>query len=52
MALKKAHVEITHEQLDEEQVERHGLEVKVHETDDQCKSNTYRLYELEWKVMQ
>ena len=51
MALKKAHVEITHEQLDEEQVERHRLEVKVQETDDRGKSNTYRLDKLKGKVM-
>ena len=52
MALKKAHVEITHEQLDEEHVEHHRLEVKVQETYDQCKSNTCRLYKLEGKMMQ
>ena len=51
MALKKAHVEITHEQLEEEQVERHRLEVKAQEIDDRRKSNTHRLDKLEGKVI-
>lgn len=39
------------ERLDEEQVERHRLEIRLQEIDDRGKSNTHRIDSLERKVM-
>lgn len=39
------------ERLDEEQVERHRLEIRMQEIDDRGKSNTHRIDSLERKVM-
>ena len=39
------------ERLDEEQAERHRLEIRLQETDDRGKSNTHRIDSLERKVM-
>ena len=39
------------ERLDEEQVERHRLEIKLQEIDDRGKSNTHRIDSLERKVI-
>ena len=39
------------DRLDEEQAERHRLEVRVQEIDDRSKSNTHRIDNLERKVM-
>ena len=39
------------ERLDEEQVERHRLEIRLQKIDDRGKSNTYRIDSLERKVM-
>ena len=39
------------ESLDEEQVERHRLEIRMQEIDDRGKSNTHRIDSLERKVM-
>jgi hypothetical protein len=39
------------EQLDEEQAERHRLEIRLQEIDDRGKSNTHRIDSLERKVM-
>ena len=38
------------ERLDEEQVERHRLEIRLQEIDDRGKSNTHRIDSLERKV--
>jgi hypothetical protein len=38
------------EQLDEEQAERHRLEIRLQEIDDRGKSNTHRIDSLERKV--
>ena len=40
------------DRLDDEQAERHQLEVRVQEIDDRSKSNTHRIDQLEGKVMQ
>ena len=39
------------ERLDEEQAERHRLEIRLQEIDDRGKSNTHRIDSLERKVM-
>ena len=39
------------EQLDEEQVERHRLEIRLQEIDDRGKSNTHRIDSLERKAI-
>jgi uncharacterized protein YqgV (UPF0045/DUF77 family) len=39
------------EQLDEEQAERHRLEIRLQEIDDRGKSNTHRIDSIERKVM-
>ena len=39
------------ERLDEEQAERHRLEIRLQEIDDRGKSNTHRIDSLEKKVM-
>lgn len=39
------------ERLDEEQVERHRLEIRLQKIDDRGKSNTYRIDSLERKVI-
>ena len=39
------------ERLDEEQVERHRLEIRLQEIDDRGKSNTHRIDSLERKVI-
>ena len=39
------------ERLDEEQVERHRLEIRLQEIDDRSKSNTHRIDSLERKVI-
>ena len=39
------------ERLDEEQVERHRLEIRLQEIVDRGKSNTHRIESLERKVM-
>lgn len=39
------------ERLDEEQVERHRLEIRLQEIDDRGKSNTHRIDSIERKVM-
>ena len=39
------------ERLDEEQVERHRLEIRLQEIDYRCKSNTHRIDSLERKVI-
>lgn len=39
------------ERLDEEQTERHRLEIRLQEIDDRGKSNTHRIDNLERKVM-
>lgn len=39
------------ERLDEEQVERHRLEIRLQEIEDRGKSNTHRIDSLERKVM-
>ena len=39
------------ERLDEEQVERHRLEIRLQEIDDRGKSNTHRIDSLERKAM-
>lgn len=39
------------ERLDEEQAERHQLEVRVQKIDDRSKSNTHRIDSIERKVM-
>lgn len=39
------------ERLDEEQAERHRLEIRLQEIDDRGKSNTHRIDNLERKVM-
>ena len=39
------------ERLDEEQVERHRLEIRLQEIDDRGKSNTHRINSLESKVI-
>ena len=39
------------ERLDEEQVERHRLEIRLQEIDDRGKSNTHRIDSLERQVM-
>ena len=39
------------ERLDEEQVERHRLEIRLQEIDDRGKSNTHRIDSLERKVV-
>ena len=40
------------DRLDDEQAERHRLEVRVQEIDDRSKSNMHRKYSIERKVMQ
>lgn len=39
------------ERLDEEQVERHRLEIRLQEIDDRGKSNTHRIDSLERKAI-
>ena len=39
------------ERLDEEQAERHRLEIRLQEIDDRGKSNTHRIDSLERKVI-
>ena len=39
------------ERLDEEQAERHKLEIRLQKIDDRGKSNTHRIDSLERKVM-
>ncbi len=39
------------ERLDEEQVERHRLEIRLQEIDDRSKSNTRRIDSIERKVI-
>ena len=40
------------DRLDDEQAERHRLEVRVQEIDDRSKSNMHRIDSIERKVMQ